>query len=255
MLTWNASQPTSKGVLIGADQSQEWMLGWWYRHYTKHNQFPIAICDFGLSKEGRKKAEHVGHVLPFQKDSLLNKFRQTEDIPADWTDIYPGDLKTIHPIWMLKPFALLFTPFQQTLWIDIDCEIRGPLDDLFSASNNPSGFACALDTKSCYQMMLSKKLLLPGERVYNSGVIAYRHKSQVVDLWSEEVLHHHFNYLGDQDALSRVIYRHRLPINRLHTKFNARPLQAEDPNMVIIHWVKIQGKMRILEKLMLETQS
>ncbi|MCB1108827.1 MAG: hypothetical protein KDK44_04150 [Chlamydiia bacterium] len=255
-VTWEKTICAPKGILIGAEKSQEWMLGWWYSHYRKYHDLPIAICDFGLSEQGLKKARQLGTVLDFNKDDLLKIF----DLPlcpkkqATWQELYTGPLQNIHPIWMLKPFSLMKSPFEKTIWIDLDCEIRGPLDPIFSFINSPSGFTVAPDTAYYQSVLESRNELLPGEVIYNSGVIGFRHKSRVIDLWTRELLSNHANYLGDQDALSRIIHRHRLPIHRMPKQFNARLRDAHDPSMTIIHYVQLCGKMRILEQMLLQSK-
>ncbi len=43
----------SRGVLVASDQTLEWMLPWWWRHYKKHNNFPgdTDILSYMLFKE------------------------------------------------------------------------------------------------------------------------------------------------------------------------------------------------------------
>ncbi len=254
---WNSHLIASQGVIIGADKTQEWMLGWWYAHYKKYCDYPIAICDFGLSKNGLTKAKQIGTVLDFDKTSLLKLFNKTlcPKKETSWQELYSGKLQNIHPIWMLKPFGLAHTPFEKTIWIDLDCQIQGKLDDIFSFIDNSTGFTIVPEMPDYQSLLESKGYLLPGEIVYNSGVIGYKQGCKIIDLWKDEVLSHHTNYLGDQDALSRIIHRHRLPVHRMRMGYNARLRHAQDPSTVIVHYVHLWGKKYILEQMLLNTKN
>ncbi len=53
----------TKGILIGCDQNQEWMLEWWWAHYSRHNCYPVAFVDFGMSQEAKKWCQSKGHWI------------------------------------------------------------------------------------------------------------------------------------------------------------------------------------------------
>ena len=244
-----------KGIIIGADQTQEWMLGWWYSHYRKYCDYPVVICDFGMSKKGLVKAKQIGTILNFDRESLLKLFGKTlcSKKKAAWQVLYSGELQNIHSIWMLKPFALSHTPFEKTLWIDLDCQIQGNLATIFTFIDNLTGFTIAPEMPDYQTLLKAKGYLLPGETVFNSGVIGFRKNCPILDVWKDEILLHHQDHLGDQDALSRIIYRHRFPVHRMPLKYNARQRHANDPSTHIVHHVQLWGKKHILEQMLLSS--
>lgn len=255
MQLWKSDLIAPRGVLIGADKNQEWMLDWWYSRYSQKNKLPVAICDFGLSREGLIKAHQIGLVLDFNKDILLKKFKQPiyPVHKPKWEAAYARqDFEQVHSIWMLKPFAMGCTPFKETLWLDIDCQVQCDLDAIFAYIKNTSGFTCALDTSQFEAALKSNGIMHPDEKAYNSGVIGYKYASIVIDLWAEELYSHHHDYPSDQDALSRVIYKHKLPIQLLPTRYNAHSSLNEDPSMEIIHWAHPFGKLHILDQILLD---
>lgn len=53
----------NKGVLVGADQKQEWLLLWWWKNYSEENELPVCFVDFGMSEKGRKWCQKRGQLL------------------------------------------------------------------------------------------------------------------------------------------------------------------------------------------------
>jgi hypothetical protein len=86
---------------------------------------------------------------------------------------------------------------------------------------------------------------LPGEKTYNSGVIAFCQGSPLLTQWAELSLQENDQFMGDQNALSRAIFLHRPPIVELPTIYNWKKNQEPNPNAVIIHYVA-SSKIKIL---------
>jgi hypothetical protein len=84
--------------------------------------------------------------------------------------------------------------------------------------------------------------LLPGEQLYNSGVILYNTPSRLISLWAEEALTRHHEFKGDQDLLSRLIFTHQFPVEELSPIYNWRMSQGVCIDARIIHWVGSWGK-------------
>ena len=36
----------SVGVVVGCDRSQRWLFPWWWKHYSRHNSYPVKFVDF-----------------------------------------------------------------------------------------------------------------------------------------------------------------------------------------------------------------
>ena len=248
MLKWNCQSIAPRGVIIGADKTQEWMLDWWYFHYKKYNSYPITICDFGLSGQGKKQAQKMGTLLDIQKESLLKYFSQSLKTPPHWEKSYARcDLDRMHPIWMLKPCAMKLTLFEHTIWVDLDCEIRDSLSPIFESN---SGFTCALDTKKFEAGLKQNGVLSQDASAFNTGVIGYKRGCNIIDLWVEEIFENHNKYPSDQDALSQLIYQYNLNIDILKTTFNAHASKQNDPKMKVIHWAHPFGKKHILDQML-----
>ena len=64
---------------------------------------------------------------------------------------------------------MLQTPFECTVWMDLDCEVTGSLIPLFQKVHTHSGIAVARERRFTLE-----------EAGYNSGVIVYRKDSPVL---------------------------------------------------------------------------
>ncbi len=64
-----------EGILIGCDRNQEWLLPWWWDHYSAHNAYPVAFADFGMSKKALAWCREKGKMLkpPGSSDVVPNK--------------------------------------------------------------------------------------------------------------------------------------------------------------------------------------
>jgi hypothetical protein len=155
---WNKDIIDDRGVIIGVDDNQAWMLKWWWDKYREHNSLPVLFADFGLTKKHRNWCEERGYLSP---------------------------LITLegHP-WFRKPFGCLATCFQQTIWLDTDVEVRRNVEPLFEyAADNSIGIT--FDRGSPKQWAEA----LPTDcRLFNSGVIAYNHGDIVFNKWALMVM-------------------------------------------------------------------
>lgn len=58
-----------KGILVGCDQNQEWLLSWWWDQYSAHNSYPVVFVDFGMSKTGVAWCNERGTCIPQSLDA------------------------------------------------------------------------------------------------------------------------------------------------------------------------------------------
>lgn len=224
----------SKGVLVGCDESQEWLLSWWWKNYTKENKFPIAFADFGMSEKGKKWCEKRGVVQSLHLENLAVASKNEID-PAlvnEWE-------KTLSPFWnsrqawFKKPFALLNTPFEKTIWMDLDCEVLGSLEPIYSY----------IDPKSKMGLMKVRDPETVREAIlYNSGVIVFEKSSPLLKKWAKSALFQNHQFLGDQDALSQVIFEEGLPVGELPEIYNWRMCGGFRFDAVVLHWAAVWGK-------------
>ncbi len=217
------------GIVIGSDRSQEWLLPWWWENFKKHNRSPVTFVDFGLSEEMKTWCRDRGELaaLPF-----LDVFIQDrEEIPAavaeDWEARYGDHFWQSRKAWFKKPLACLQSPYQRTLWLDLDCEILGPLDDLFNACDHVSGIALVKDRASDASPI----------SLYNSGVIAFQRDLPLLSAWADQSFERNGAFRGDQDLLSQLIFEHNLSICELPAIYNWNIGYGLNPQAVICHWI------------------
>ena len=95
-------------IITGADTNHEDLLPWWLYNVKTHNpNIDVMIWDFGLSLEMQE---------------YLHKNNVNVSPPLK------------HPMnsWFYKPRAMLETPSHKVCWIDADCEVLQPLDEIFN---------------------------------------------------------------------------------------------------------------------------
>lgn len=249
MLTkWKHPQPLfAEGILVGSDATQEWMLPWWWKHYSCHNSYPVVFVDFGLSEEARLWCEERGQLLNLEHYPLL---KEREQLPpqciSQWENAYGTSFWKNRASWFKKPQALLMTPFEKTVWLDLDCEVRGPLASLFLESMELG----LVPEPSCAHAFLRRFTLIEDNEVcYNSGVILYKHGSFFIQTWAEECFSRADYFWSDQNLLSRQLFESKTPVIALAPKYNWRMSSGENAEAHIIHWAGDVGKEWIFYKM------
>ena len=98
----------NKSFLVGSDHHLEDLLPWWYFNVKKHNpDIDVTVADFGLTQSGKHWAEtHADKVLKYEKHPTL--------------------------AWFYKPQAMIDCRYEYTCWLDIDCEVLKPVDEIFN---------------------------------------------------------------------------------------------------------------------------
>lgn len=189
-----------QGVLVGCDQEQEWLLKWWWNNFRKHNRYRVAFVDFGMSEEAKAWCKSKGDLIKL-------------------------DIKL--PVHLVKPLAFLQSPFRNTVWIDLDCEITGSIAPIFQKIHAYSGVALVSE---------------PGDVGYNSGVVAFEKDSVLISRWAEACLQHHMSSFCQNDLLGFVILHEEIEIAELPSKYNWRFKNGVNHEAVIIHWQGEWGK-------------
>lgn len=227
----------SEGILVGTNQNHEWLLPWWWMHYRTHNDFPVTFVDFGdMSKKALQWCERHGQVIAL--DQKMDFIRKKEEIAPEtaklWQEIHP-DIWNMRKGWFQKPFALLKTPYEKTLWLDADCQVRGPLKPLFPVLNE-CDIALIPEAEYSQRYNLIAGITVPGETVLNAGVIFFKKNAPVIQEWAKQALTQNHLHFGDQQLLVRVIFSMKFPYIPLPRNFNAIVEAGIDTNAVIIHW-------------------
>lgn len=243
----------NQGILTGCDETHEWMLKWWWSHYSEHNNYPVVFCDFGMSKSARLWCESKGTVLSLDLpgDFITPQKQIDTSLLKRWQPLYKNATWNARKAWFHKPFVFPHSPFDETIWIDLDAQVKKPLAPFFDVlKNSNDGFALCKDTPLGFFLRLELGLLLPRESAYQAGVVAYTKNSPVTHKWLENCKAFNHLFFSDQDVLNRTIHEEDYDIYELSTYFNYIPGYPEfsykDP--LIIHYATTVGKEQILKK-------
>jgi hypothetical protein len=234
-----------KGIIVGCDVNQEGFLLWWWNHYSLHNSYPVVFADFGMSKKAICWCKEKGTYLPLSLPSKLASAQKKVSIEKKeaWEDLYGKGVLDVRAAWLKKPFAILQFPWDLGLWLDLDCEIRENLDPLFHSFNFGIDLALVRDRVQDFGV------LLPGEVLYNSGLVAFRKNAKILHHWIKTILHSKDEFPGDQDALSRAIFMHKPSFLELSSVYNWPNAWGYQDKAVIHHFCGGSGKLAILEQM------
>ncbi len=231
MFEWERSPDKECGVITGCDCAQEWLLEWWWERYSAENAFPVTFIDFGMSSQIRDWCRERGELIVVDLDMSFVKSKeeidpQLADLWDSWVDRWDS-----RKAWFKKPFALLHSPYRKGIWLDLDCEVLGPLDALFSECTLLSQVAMARERKMDLLPRFHPNL------VYNGGVIAFLHGSEIIQKWAKAAVTRNHCFFGDDFLLSALIQEEGLEIVELAEIFNWRIVKGINLDAVIVHWV------------------
>ena len=232
------------GIIVAADRKIEWLLDFWWSNYAKHNEFPVTFVDFGMSTKAQLWCQERGRFISLPITPFIASKSQIEKARAkEWEAVYGKEVWKRRQSWFKKPLALMQTPYDRTIWLDLDCEVLGPIGELFELCK--SGVALAKETEAAHAHEKEQGQLLENEILYNSGVIVYKKGEPLMKKWAETALHINDQFWGDQQLLSRLIHHEQYPVIELGSEFNWRMSQGVGFHAVIIHWVGSWGKTYI----------
>ncbi|NGX60058.1 MAG: hypothetical protein KR126chlam3_01220 [Chlamydiae bacterium] len=218
----------NRGILLAVDEKLEWLLPWWWNKYSAHNTLPVAFIDFGLSHYGRSYCRERGEIIDFREDLFLGS---STSHAKKGEILFGKNLWTNRKSWVKKPLAFLATPFERTLWIDIDCEVLTSLDSLFEREGE---IYLAKETEPSIARDRMLKNIADDEILYSSGVVLYHKDSPLIEKWAKAVMQQGDHFWSDQHALSRVIHRGQYPIHLLEPEYNWRMSQGFNIHASII---------------------
>lgn len=233
----------SDGIIVGSNERQEWLLPWWWENFRRHNQYPVSFVDFGLSKEMKMWCKERGELIALPMPALFVKDRdEVDDILAkEWEGRYSDIFWQSREAWFKKPHACLRSPYQRTIWIDLDCEVVGSLEDLFNTCDNSSGICLVKDCAALDS-------LFP---IYNSGVIAFQKNHPLILEWARQSIEKNGLFRGDQDLLSQIIGENKVSIYELSSIYNWNIGFNQRKDVVIYHWLGDAAKNILKNKLIL----
>jgi len=227
---WPNEPMEEKGVVIGVDSNQEWMIPWWVENYRKFNNYPVLVADFGLSEAGIDLCRRLG--LGVSATVTMEAYG-----------------------WFKKPLGCLQTMFKKTIWMDTDVQVKKNIGPLFDYSEKGM-FGITVDRGTPQQY----KDAMPWDAtIYNSGCIFYRHKDPLIQKWAMITVLTHalkpqpgkmFCVCGDQETLAMAIRRYAK--NRIHEipkeHFSLR-LGGDPEDSIAKHWTGPRGKEAIKKQI------
>lgn len=226
------------GIITGCTQDQEWLLPWWWMNLRIHETHPVTFVNFGdMSKEALEWCQERGMVATLDVPHNFVTSREHIDpkLVSLWESTHPEVWK-MRPAWFKKPFALLQSPYKRSLWLDLDCQVRGPLQHLFDICTH-NEIAMKVEEEFFHELDLARGLIFSNEKIYNSGVIAFKHKASAISRWARESLDHNQYFMGDQQLFGRILFNQKLPVMPLSDIYNWRLDLGVNPNAIIFHWI------------------
>ena len=242
----NSFQEGGCGVITGCDNNHEWMLKWWWENYSKHNSYPVTIFDFGMTLSAKIWCEQHFRVIPFNFFSIEPQKNLSFKGQKIWEKLYGPTVWKARANWFKKPFVFLKTPYNKTVWLDIDCQVLKPIDFLFNIN---SSIGMAYEVERFTKKFKKYRLLLPNEEIFNTGVVSYLRGESLISEWAKRTISEYHLFLGDQDIISRIIYEKNVFVTLLPENYNRRPRDGVTSDTYILHFVCNGGKAYLLKTL------
>ncbi len=243
------------GILTACDQRQEWMLRGWYHHLRlQHPDIPIAFGDFGMSEAAKDWCRSKGTLIP---TSDIPVYTLPANYEYGWQyggKKWVGTLLYEHPDRFLvfrKPFLMQKSPFDRTIWLDMDCQVLKSLSCLFFKNLSPNLLAIGLAwPKQTFAMHSLNDAQQMPVLCYNSGVVVFEKSSPLLKFWADFTMHAGHNFSCDDHILSFAIQNYGFPTVTLPFYYN-RPVQApKHSKTAVLHWMR-EGPKHILRLLYL----
>ncbi|MBS0624596.1 MAG: hypothetical protein JSS32_00925 [Verrucomicrobia bacterium] len=234
---WRSSDLQQDGIIVGSDQTQEWLLPWWWSHYSRSNSYPVTFVDFGMTPGAREWCKERGELIRLLVADIFVASKEEIDpalIPA-WENIYGKKLWNSRSAYFFKPMACLQSRYRRAIWIDLDCQILGNLAPLFPCCDR-----CGLT--------MTKEV----GGTYTTGVIVFQHGLPIFEEWATQALFRNREFPGDQDLFTALLLENKTPIEILPDPYNWSRTFPENPNALVLHYHGDVGKAYIAYRIKLE---
>ncbi len=231
----------TRGILVGSDANSEWLLPIWWRCYSLHFRYPVAFVDFGLTEAGKQFCREHGELIPIEVDMSLG-INRTDPANIIIANVPDFKFKAYRTAWFKKPFACFLSPFDETIWLDIDCLILKDLSPLFELLTPDTDIALVREIDFIEKMVKDAKILDDDEPLYNSGVIIFSKKSRAIQNWIRILYEGNYIFPGDQDALSKAISINKTRVSEAPKKYNWPWCFAQNKDAHILHFLGPEGK-------------
>jgi hypothetical protein len=239
------------GVIVGTSKNQEWLLPWWWMHYSLHNTFPVTFVDFGdMSAPTAKWCRERGQLIKLELSDSFMTLKEKIDpaLAIQWESFQPN-VWSLRSTWYKKPFAMLLSPYQQTIWLDLDCQVRGSLRPMFDYCNNKGGFAAAIEHEVSQEINLQRNIIQPGQLMYNTGVIVLKKGSTLLKEWTERTRDNNHLHCSEQQLMAFILNSGKWAFNTLPSRYNWTIDLKMNKDAVILHYWGDEGK-QIIKKFL-----
>lgn len=235
------------GIIVGTSRRQEWLLPWWWLHYRYNNHYPVIFVDFGdMSEPAIEWCKQRGSVakIKLTDDFIAKKETIEPSAAAIWEKMQPN-VWELRSTWYKKPLALQLSPFKNTVWLDLDCQVRGSLESLFFLCHNEGGFAIAPEHVYSQDLNLRRGFIKTGQTMYNTGVMVYKQDSKIVNKWVMSIKDQNHLFCSEQQLLSSLLNAKKYSFTSLSTIYNWTADMNCKSDVVILHWWGDVGKTAI----------
>jgi len=234
-----------RGVVVGSDAHMEWLLPWWWERYSSSNKLPVFFVDLGMTEKAKLWCADKGEVFTLDPEKEKKSIKGT--LVKEWIDIYGSSYERARNAWFKKPAACMATPFDETVWIDLDCEVLSSIEPIFSCLSEGKELAAALDRiPAIPEGFVPSKY--EGLELFNGGVIVFKKESALIKEWAKIALEEPHLYWGDDHVLSTVIGRYPENVAVISPIYNWRMANGAPFYAKIIHWCGEWGKTFIAKK-------
>lgn len=225
------------GVVVATDERLQWMLPWWWKHYTRCNSFPIAFIDLGMTQTAQAWCKERGLLisLPITPIAVRSMNQVSARQVRLWEKRYTANVWLSRKAWFQKPLAFLSSPFPISLWLDLDCEVAGSLQVLFDAFTGDYDIGIVRDQRRKFARRAH----------YNSGVVIYKKGLPLLENWAQMCMRANGKYMGDENILSSLLRKREVRICELPAVFNWLMYQGINLSALIHHWGGSWGKEHI----------
>lgn len=205
-MTWKEPK-LPQGIVTGCDKNHEWMLPWWYNHYTNHNMYPILFADFGMSAEMKEWCKDRGYY-----EKIAGTYKKN---------------------WFKKPRAIMSAPFEKVIWMDNDCEVRADVGPLFEHADKGVGVTLDPHTPHCKM----------SEKPVATGVIVASNGDPLIDQWAKACAN--TNLRGDQAVFNDIVKNDHSKLSIMPPEYQWLRLDGERDDIIMMHWTGSTGKKHI----------
>ena len=174
-----------RGLLTGCDQTQEWMLKWWLHHAKKQTDLPLSVIDFGMSESAKAYVKNQAHLIDGQP--ALAPFKRSSKylFPKNWSLKWQKEASFQRPFYFAKILATADSPYDESLWVDLDCKIIDNPIGAFAYMDDRYGASMALDTPDTANKWQAYRFIKPKSIAYQAGVIPFTKTSSLMETWRQ----------------------------------------------------------------------